>query len=82
MAMSDCTRILPQIEQGNLQAAEMLVPRVYDEPRKLPAANMPHEKPGQTLQATALVPDAYVKLVEIKRQQSRDDRKGIAACCV
>ena len=52
-AMSDVTRILSQIEQGDPSAAEQLLPLVYDELRKLAAANLAREKPGQTLQATA-----------------------------
>jgi RNA polymerase sigma factor (TIGR02999 family) len=63
MAMSDVTRILSQIEQGDPQAAEQLLPLVYDELRKLAAAKLAQEKPGQTLQATALVHEAYLRLV-------------------
>ena len=58
--MSDVTRILSQIEQGDPQAAEQLLPLVYDELRKLAAAKLAQEKPGQTLQATALVHEAYL----------------------
>ena len=58
--MSDVTRILSQIEQGDPQAAEKLLPLVYDELRKLAAVKLAQEKPGQTLQATALVHEAYV----------------------
>src|SRR5262245_54323361 len=61
--MSDVTRILSQIEQGNSQAAEKLLPLVYDELRTLAAAKLAQEKPGQTLQATALVHEAYLRLV-------------------
>src|SRR6266699_4963505 len=61
--MSDVTRILSQIEQGNPAAAEQLLPLVYDELRKLAAAKLAQEKPGQTLQATALVHEAYLRLV-------------------
>ena len=61
--MSDVTRILSEIEQGDPQAAEMLLPLVYDELRMLAAAKLAHEKPGQTLQATALVHEAYLRLV-------------------
>jgi len=61
--MSDVTGILSQIEQGNPQAAEQLLPLVYDELRKLAAAKLAHEKPGQTLSATALVHEAYLRLV-------------------
>jgi RNA polymerase sigma factor (sigma-70 family) len=61
--MSDVTRILSQIEQGDPAAAEQLLPLVYDELRKLAAARLAQEKPGQTLQATALVHEAYLRLV-------------------
>jgi RNA polymerase sigma factor (TIGR02999 family) len=60
--MSDVTRILLQIESGDPSAAEQLLPLVYDELRKLAAAKLAHEKPGQTLQATALVHEAYLRL--------------------
>jgi RNA polymerase sigma factor (TIGR02999 family) len=62
--MSDVTRILSQIEQGDPQAAEKLLPFVYDELRKLAAGKLAQEKPGQTLQATALVHEAYLRLVD------------------
>jgi RNA polymerase sigma factor (TIGR02999 family) len=62
-AMSDITRILSQIEAGDPAAADQLLPLVYDELRKLAAARLAHEKPGQTLQATALVHEAYLRLV-------------------
>jgi RNA polymerase sigma factor (sigma-70 family) len=61
--MSDVTRILAQIESGDPAAAEQLLPLVYDELRKLAAAKLAHEKPGQTLQPTALVHEAYLRLV-------------------
>jgi RNA polymerase sigma factor (TIGR02999 family) len=61
--VSDVTRILSQIEAGDPKAAEQLLPLVYDELRKLAAAKLAQEKPGQTLQATALVHEAYLKLV-------------------
>ena len=61
--MSDVTRILSQIESGDPQAAEKLLPLVYDELRKLAAVKLAQEKPGQTLQATALVHEAYLRLV-------------------
>jgi RNA polymerase sigma factor (TIGR02999 family) len=60
--MSDVTRILSQIEQGDPHAAEKLLPLVYKELRKLAAAKLAQEKPGQTLQATALVHEAYIRL--------------------
>ena len=61
--MNDVTRILSAIEQGDPQAAEQLLPLVYDELRRLAAQRLAQEKPGQTLQATALVHDAYLRLV-------------------
>jgi len=61
--MNDVTRILSAIERGDTQAAERLLPLVYDELRKLAAQRLAREKPGQTLQATALVHDAYLRLV-------------------
>jgi RNA polymerase sigma factor (TIGR02999 family) len=61
--MSDVTPILSQIESGDPSAAEQLLPLVYEELRKLAAARLGQEKPGQTLQATALVHDAYLRLV-------------------
>jgi len=72
-AMSDVTRVLNEIEQGEPQAAEKLLPLVYDELRKLAAARLAQEKPGQTLQATALVHEAYVRLVGT-HQQDWDNR--------
>jgi ECF sigma factor len=61
--MTDVTRILSAIEQGDPQAAEQLLPLVYDELRRLAAAQMAREQPGQTLAATALVHEAYLRLV-------------------
>ncbi len=72
--MSDVTRILSQIESGDPSAAEQLFPLVYEELRKLAAAKMAQEKPGQTLQATALVHDAYIRLVDVKKAQHWDSR--------
>ena len=63
VAMSDVTRILERIDAGDPLAAEQLLPLVYGELRKLAAARLAHEKPGQTLQATALVHEAYLRLV-------------------
>jgi RNA polymerase sigma factor (TIGR02999 family) len=71
--MSDVTRILSAIEQGETRAAEQLLPLVYDELRRLAAQNLAQEKPGQTLQATALVHEAYIRLV-----QSPQRTQGIA----
>ena len=61
--MSDVTHILSAIEQGDPHAAEQLLPLVYDELRKLAAQKLTQEKPGQTLEATALVHEAYLRLV-------------------
>ena len=61
--MSDVTRILNQIESGDPAAAEQLLPLVYEELRKLAAAKLAREKPGQTLQATALVHETYLRLL-------------------
>src|ERR687898_2366465 len=72
--MSDVTRILSQIESGDPSAAEQLLPLVYDELRKLAAAKLAQEKPGQTLQATALVHDAYLRLVDVERAQHWNSR--------
>ncbi len=72
--MSDVTRILSEIEFGDPSAAEQLLPLVYDELRKLAAAKLAHEKPGQTLQATALVHDAYLRLVDVEQAQHWDSR--------
>ncbi len=72
--MTDVTQILSQIESGDPSAAEQLLPLVYDELRKLAAAKLAHEKPGQTLQATALVHDAYLRLVDVEKIQHWDSR--------
>lgn len=72
--MSDVTRILSAIEQGDPRAAEKLLPLVYDELRKLAAQKLAHEKPGQTLQATALVHEAYLRLVAAEASQSWNSR--------
>jgi RNA polymerase sigma factor (TIGR02999 family) len=72
--MSDVTQILGQIEGGDAQAAEKLLPLVYDELRKLAAAKMAQENPGQTLQATALVHEAYIRLVDVEKAQHWDSR--------
>lgn len=73
--MSDVTRILSQIESGDPSAAEQLLPLVYEELRKLAAAKLAQEKPGQTLQATALVHEAYLRLLGAQQVQ-RWDSKG------
>ena len=72
--MTEVTRILSAIEQGDPIAAEQLLPLVYDELRKLAAQKLAHEKPGQTLQATALVHEAYLRLVGQTSEQKWDNR--------
>jgi RNA polymerase sigma factor (TIGR02999 family) len=67
--MSDVTRVLSAIEQGDPHAAEQLLPLVYDELRKLAAQKLSQEAPGQTLQATALVHEAYLRLVDVEKAQ-------------
>ena len=74
-SMSDVTRILSQIEAGDPLAAERLLPLVYEELRKLAAAKLAQEKPGQTLQATALVHDAYLCLVDTEKVQRWNSRR-------
>ena len=72
--MTDVTRILSAIEQGDPSAAEQLLPAVYDELRKLAAQKMAQENPGHTLQATALVHEAYVRLVDVQKAQHWNSR--------
>lgn len=72
--MHDVTQILNQIESGDPSAAEQLLPLVYDELRKLAAARMANENPGQTLQATALVHEAYLRLVDGENSRKWDSR--------
>jgi len=72
--MTGVTQILASIERGDPHAAEQLLPLVYEELRKLAAARMAQEAPGQTLQATALVHEAYVRLVDRDAQQQWDSR--------
>ena len=72
--MADVTQILSQIESGDPAAAEQLLPLVYDELRKLAAARLAQEKPGQTLQATALVHEAYMRLVGNPEGQNWNNR--------
>jgi RNA polymerase sigma factor (TIGR02999 family) len=74
--MSDVTQILSAIEQGDPQASEQLLPLVYDELRKLAAARIAHEKPGQTLQATALVHEAYLRLLCPADAEQRWNSRG------
>jgi RNA polymerase sigma factor (TIGR02999 family) len=73
-SMSEVTRILSAIEQGDPHAANELLPLVYDELRQLAAQKLAQEKPGQTLQATALVHEAYVRLVDTEQAQHWNSR--------
>jgi RNA polymerase sigma factor (TIGR02999 family) len=72
--MSDVTQILSAIEQGDPRAAEQLLPLVYDELRNLAARKLAQEKPGQTLGATALVHEAYLRLVDVDQAQDWNSR--------
>jgi RNA polymerase sigma factor (TIGR02999 family) len=72
--MSDVTQILSQIESGDPSATQQLLPLVYDELRKLAAQKLAHEKPGQTMQATALVHEAYLRLVGFDHDQHWNSR--------
>jgi RNA polymerase sigma factor (TIGR02999 family) len=72
--VSDVTRILSAIERGDPHAGEQLLPVVYDELRKLAASKLAHEAPGQTLQATALVHEAYLRLVDVDSAQHWNSR--------
>jgi RNA polymerase sigma factor (TIGR02999 family) len=72
--MNDITRILSDIEAGDTSAADQLLPLVYDELRQLAAHKLAHEAPGQTLQATALVHEAYLRLVNVDVAQKWDGR--------
>jgi len=72
--MTDVTRILSAIEHGDPDASEQLLPLVYDELRKLAAEKMANERPGQTLDATALVHEAYVRLVNVDDVQQWNGR--------
>jgi RNA polymerase sigma factor (TIGR02999 family) len=77
--MTDVTRILSAIEAGEPHAADQLLPLVYDELRKLAARKLAQEKPGQTLEATALVHEAYVRLVDVERAQHWNSRRHFFA---
>jgi RNA polymerase sigma factor (TIGR02999 family) len=72
--MSEVTQILSAIEEGDPHAADQLLPLVYDELRKLAAQKLAQEKPGQTLQATALVHEAYLRLVDVEKVQHWNSR--------
>src|SRR5262245_29160476 len=77
--MSDVTRLLCAIESGELHAAEQLLPLVYTELRQLATRQMAREKPGQTLDATALVHEAYLRLVDKSQQQLFANRRHFFA---
>jgi RNA polymerase sigma factor (TIGR02999 family) len=77
--MSDVTRILSAIEEGDPHAAEQLLPLVYEELKQLAAAKMARERPGQTLQATALVHEAYIRLVNVDQAPHWDSRRHFFA---
>ncbi len=77
--MSEVSRILCRVDQGDPDAASQLLPLVYDELRRLAAQKLAHEKPGQTLQATALVHEAYLRLVEDEPRQWDSRRHFFAA---
>src|SRR6516225_7719479 len=72
--MNEVTQILSAIEQGDPHAAAQLLPLVYDELRQLAAAKLAQEKPGQTLEATALVHEAYLRLVDVEKSQQWNSR--------
>ncbi|HEV3448577.1 MAG TPA: ECF-type sigma factor [Gemmataceae bacterium] len=72
--MADVTQILSAIDEGDPRAADQLLPLVYDELRKLAAQKLTQEKPGQTLEATALVHEAYLRLVDVDRVQHWNSR--------
>jgi RNA polymerase sigma factor (TIGR02999 family) len=77
--MSDVTRILSAVEKGDPHAAEQLLPLVYEELRKLAAQRLAQEAPGQTLQATALVHEAYLRLVDVEKAQHWNSRSHFFA---
>lgn len=77
--VSEVTRILSEIKQGDPAAAEQLLPLVYDELRRVAAQKLAHESPGQTFQATALVHEAYIRLVEGGQGQNWDNRRHFFA---
>src|SRR5437879_5796732 len=80
--MSEVTCILSAIELGDPHAAEQLLPLVYEELRRLAAQKLAQEKPGQTFQATALVHEAYLRLVDVEQVQHWDCRKHLLAAAV
>ena len=78
-SMNEVTRILSAVEQGDPHAANQLLPLVYDELRRLAAQKLAQEKPGQTLEATALVHEAYLRLVDVDRAQHWNSRRHFFA---
>jgi RNA polymerase sigma factor (TIGR02999 family) len=74
LSMNDITQVLERIQKGEPSAAEALLPLVYDELRKLAALKMAQESPGQTLEATALVHEAYLRLVDVEQRERWDGR--------
>src|SRR5437588_3993191 len=79
--MSDVTHVLSAIERGDPHAAEQLLPLVYDELRRLAARKLAQEHPGQTIQATALVHEAYLRLVDVEQAQHFNSRGHFFAAC-
>jgi RNA polymerase sigma factor (TIGR02999 family) len=79
--MNEVTRILSAIEQGDPSGAEQLLPLVYDELRRLAAQQLAQENPGQTLQATALVHEAYLRLVDAEQARRWNSRGHFFAAC-
>ena len=77
--MNEVTRVLSALERGDSHAAEQLLPLVYDELRKLAAQKLGQEKPGQTLEATALVHEAYLRLVGVAEPRVYRDRRHFFA---
>jgi RNA polymerase sigma factor (TIGR02999 family) len=77
--MSEVTRVLSAIEEGDPQAAKQLLPLVYDELRKLAAQKLAQEKPGQTLEATSLVHEAYLRLVDVDKVERWNSRRHFFA---
>jgi RNA polymerase sigma factor (TIGR02999 family) len=77
--MTELTRILSAIDEGDPRASEELLPLVYDELRRVAAAQLAHERPGQTLQATELVHEAFVRLVDVDHPQAWNGRRHFFA---
>src|SRR5205085_4169783 len=77
--MSDVTQLLDRIEQGDSRAADQLLPVIYDELRQLAAQKLAQEKPGYTLQATALVHEAYLRVASGAKEQQWDSRRHFFA---